>query len=107
MHVDSTLMTDETVFLMATRNGALSQGREDTGVLEVGKKADIIAFDLHLPHLIPNFDTASLLTYSMQGNDVVMNMVDGKILYENGIYYTIDPEKVYADVKEALNRLYQ
>lgn len=106
-HLDSTLMNDETVFLMATRNGALSQGREDTGVLEVGKKADIIAFDLHLPHLIPNFDTTSLLTYSMQGNDVVMNMVDGKILYENGIYYTIDPEKVYADVKEAIKRLYQ
>lgn len=105
-HLDPTLMKAETVFLMATKNGALLQGREDTGVLEVGKKADIIALDLIRPHLTPNFDTIALMTYAVQGSDVVMTMVDGKILYENGIYYTIDPDRVYEDVREAIKRLY-
>ena len=38
----------------------------DTGVLAVGKKADIIAIDLSKPHLYPNFDTPALLTCSAQ-----------------------------------------
>ena len=37
-------------------NGAKLQGHNDTGVLAVGKKADIIAIDLSKPHLYPNFD---------------------------------------------------
>ena len=45
-HNDPTLMKPETVIRMATVNGALAQGRPDTGSLEVGKKADIIALDL-------------------------------------------------------------
>ena len=35
-----------------------------------------------------------------------MTMVDGKILYENGEFKTIDAEKVRWDVKAALKRLY-
>ena len=35
-----------------------------------------------------------------------MTMVDGKVLYENGEYKTIDTEKVYFDVKKAVEGLY-
>lgn len=103
---DPTVMDPTTVLKMATINGAKAQGRFDTGSLEVGKKADIVAFDTTAPHLIPNLNPEALLVYSAQGSDVKMTMVDGKILYENGIYKTIDREKVYFEVKKSVERLY-
>ena len=47
-----------------------------------------------------------MLVYSAQASDVVMTMVDGKILYENGEYLTIDREKALHDAKQAVKRLY-
>ena len=106
-HNDPTLISTQEVLDMATGNGAKLQGRDDTGVLAVGKKADIIAIDLSKPHLYPNFDTPALLTCSAQAGDVCMTMVDGNILYENGEFKTLDENKVRADMERAVERLYR
>ncbi|MEA4895066.1 MAG: amidohydrolase [Oscillospiraceae bacterium] len=103
---DPVLMKPAETLKIATANGAKLQGRSDTGSLEVGKKADIAAFDLDKPHLMPNFDVMALLTYAAQGSDVYMTMVDGHILYENGEYLTLDEEKIRFEVKAALKRIY-
>lgn len=103
---DPTEVSSAEVLDMATVNGARLQGRSDTGVLAVGKKADIIALDLDKPHLYPNFDTPALLTCAAHSSDVVLTMVDGKILYENGEYKTLDREKVFYEARAAVKRLY-
>jgi len=103
---DPTIISAAQVLDMATVNGAKLQGRDDVGVLEVGKKADIIALDLDRPHLYPNFDTPALITCSAQAGDIVMTMVDGKILYENGEFKTLDREKIMAESKRTIARLY-
>ena len=103
---DPTEVSSAEVLDMATVNGARLQGRSDTGVLAVGKKADIIALDLDKPHLYPNFDTPTLLTCAAHSSDVVLTMVDGKILYENGEYKTLDREKVFYEARAAVKRLY-
>ena len=103
---DPTLMKPAQLLAMATVNGARLQGREDTGALEPGKKADIIAIDLDRPHLYPNLDPLALLVYSAQGSDVAMTMVDGRILYENGEFLTLDAEKIKAEARSAVERLY-
>lgn len=104
---DPTAIRPADVLRMATRNGALLQGRPDTGALEPGKKADIVAIDLDAPHLVPAFDPLALLVYSAQGADVRMTMVDGRILYENGEYFTLDADRIRFDVQKALGRLYR
>ena len=104
---DPTLMKPTQVLNMATRNGARLQGRSDTGSLEVGKKADIIAIDLTRPHLFPNVDPLALMTYSAQGSDVVMTMVDGRILYENGEFLTLDADRILHAAKTCVDRLYR
>lgn len=104
---DPTIMKASDILKMATINGAKLQGRDDTGSLEVGKKADIIAIDVNKPHLYPNLDPLALLVYSAQGSDVVMTMVDGKILYDHGTYTTLDPKQIKKDVAESLDRLYK
>jgi 5-methylthioadenosine/S-adenosylhomocysteine deaminase len=103
---DATVMNADTVIKMATLNGALLQGRNDCGDLKVGNKADIIAISLDKPHLRPVIDEKALVTYSAQSSDVCMTMVDGKVLYENGEYLTLDKEKIYYDIEKAVKKLY-
>ncbi len=93
------------VLTMATINGATMQGRLDTGSIEVGKKADMAAIDLQKAHLQPHTDLFSTLVYAAQGSDVCMTMVDGKILYENGEYTTIDKEKTLFEFNKSCERL--
>ncbi|NLK06028.1 MAG: amidohydrolase family protein, partial [Spirochaetales bacterium] len=104
--LDPVIMKPETVLSMATVNGACVQGRPDTGTLEVGKKADIVAVNLDAPHMKPSLNLMALLVYSAQGSDVTMTMVDGKILYEDGEYRTLDKEKIYAEFEQSVKRLY-
>lgn len=89
------------VLTMATVCGAKAQGREnECGQIKVGMDADLIALDFTQPHLIPCHDVLSNLVYSARGNDVVMTMVRGKILYMNGKFLTIDMESVMRELTE-------
>ena len=103
---DPTIMKPADVIKMATVNGARVQRRDDTGELAVGKKADMIAIDLDRPHLTPNLDTRALVCYSAHSSDVVMTMVNGNILYENGEFLTIDRERVMHETRKTVERLY-
>ena len=102
---DPTALSVTQLLDMATVNGAKAQGRFDTGVLEAGKRADIIAIDLTGPHMFPYYDIPALHCYSAPGSDVRMTMVDGRILYEDGKYLTMDIEKVMKDARESADYL--
>ena len=41
------------------------------------------------------------LVYSAQGSDVCLTMVDGRVLYRDGEYPTIDIEKVMYETQRA------
>ena len=85
---------------MATVNGAIGQGREnETGRIAPGFDADLIMLNLDAPHLFPLYDPLAAVAYSARGSDVCMTMVQGKILYEDGEYKTIDLEKTRAEVE--------
>lgn len=100
--INAEIMKPVRTFAMATRNGAIQQGREDTGSLTIGKKADIVAIDLCRPHLFPSPDTLATLCYSVQGSDVCMTMVNGNVLYENGEFKTLDAERIIAQAAESV-----
>lgn len=103
---NATVMPPERVINMATKNGAYLQGRQNCGELKTGFKADIAAISLEAAHMYPCLDAAALLVYSAQGADVCLTMCDGRILYENGEYKTLDSEKVLFSAKKAVERLY-
>lgn len=105
-HNDPVIVKPGDLLKMATLNGAALQGRPDTGNLCVGMKADIIAIDFDKPHLIPAFDYPAMLAYAVQDSDVCMTMVDGRTLYENGEFKTLDAEKIKAEARVALKELY-
>ena len=105
-HRDATIMSAEKILKMATVNGAALQGRENCGNILPGYKADFIAIGTDAPNMIPCLDEAALIVYSAGRSDVVLTVVDGKVLYEKGEFLTLDKEKIYFDVKKAVERLY-
>lgn len=102
---DPTAVTPEQSLRIATRNGALSQGRGDCGVIRVGAKADLTVLDLESPSLHPVHDLPTHLVYSAHGGDVCLTMADGKVLYQNGDYLTIDVERVKAEAAKSKERI--
>jgi len=97
---DPTVITPKEVLAAATLNGARSQGRDDTGVIEVGKRADLQMMNINLPYMQPCYDGLNNLVYVAQGRDVLLTMVDGRILYERGQFNTIDEERVLYEVEK-------
>ena len=96
---DSTLITPAQALYAATRAGALSQGRTDTGRLAVGCRADLCVINTDTPQFTPMTDAACNVVYAAQGADVRLTMVDGEVLYRDGVYTTIDIEKVKAEAQ--------
>lgn len=89
--LDPKALPAQAALLMATVCGARAQGRQDEcGMIKVGLDADLILLDFTQPHLMPCHNVMSHLAYCVNGHDVVMTMVRGKILYAAGKYHTID-----------------
>ena len=105
---DPRLVPAQQALKMATRAGAFAQGREtQIGQLKAGFDASLILVDAQKPGLFPVHNPQSTLAYSARGGDVCMTMIRGKVLYENGIYTTIDVEALRAKLAPVLNRLFR
>lgn len=102
---DPTAVTPTETLHAATRAGALSQGRDDCGKMAVGYKADLIVLDIMKPNFVPVHNMANNIVYSACGGDIVMTMVDGKVLYKDGIYTTIDIEKTIFEADKATKKI--
>ena len=99
--MDPAVMSPKQVLYSATRAGALAQGREDCGLVKEGFKADLIVVDVSGPNMYPNHDMANALIYSADGKDVCLTMCDGRVLYRDGEYTTIDLEKTCFEAEQA------
>lgn len=96
----------EAVLKMATAGGAAAMGLKDCDCIAEGKQADLIVIDLHQPNMQPEHNLVKNLVYSGSKQNVLLTMVAGRILYENGQFFTgEDPEQIYEEVKKDLQVL--
>ena len=80
---------------MATLNGAKAMGIDDiTGSLDLGKSADIVAFDLDSIECAPLYHPASQLVYAMDRHRVSDVWVAGKRVLEQRELVTIDEQEL-------------
>ena len=94
------------VLKMATVNGALAMGLKEADILAQGKLADLIMIDLNQPNMQPIHNIPKNIVYSGSKQNVIMTMVNGKILYENGTFYVSDsPENIYRKAEEIKQRI--
>jgi cytosine/adenosine deaminase-related metal-dependent hydrolase len=82
------------VLRMATRGGAEVLGRDDIGILEKGKAADIVLFDLNDIAYAGCHDPLVGLVTCGNTSLVKLTMVNGKIVVRDGKLITINSEEV-------------
>lgn len=102
---NSLAVTTVDVMRAATVNGAKSQGRFDCGLIKVGNRADLIVLDVDKPYMYPQRNLLSNVVYSAVGTDVVLTMVDGRILYDNGCYTSLDLAETVRQVEQRRKRI--
>ncbi len=103
--MDPTTLPAQTVLDMATRNGARALHQTDSGALETGAPADIIALDLQAPGLTPMHNPVSHLVYAASGHEVRLNMVAGRVLYKDGKYLTLNLADLRQEAQEIADHL--
>jgi len=87
-------------FELATLGGASALGLDQTGKIEEGYRADLVALNTQGPHWTPKHSLTSNLVYSAHATDVEMVMIDGEIVLEGGEILTVDEEEVISRVAE-------
>ena len=100
-HRDPRTLPAETVFKMATRNGAKAAGFDRVGALREGWKADVVGVRTDSSRGVPFQDPYSYLVYAANGEDVQFTMVDGDVLVEDGLVTSVPETDVYRRAREA------
>lgn len=104
--MDAAAVPANDVLYMATTAGARAMGLNDCDDLAVGKKADLILIDLMQPNMQPENNLVKNIVYSGSKQNVVMTMVNGRILYENGSFEIgFDPKEIYAKANAIIGRM--
>ena len=103
---DASVINAKQTLLMATVNGAKALGLDYIGKIKKSYKADLIMINTAAPNLTPLNDASSAVVYSAGADNVILTMVNGKILYEQGKYYLgEDIEKILTNTKDAIKKL--
>lgn len=89
----------------ATAGGSVAQGREAFCEVTVGMPADLVLISCDRPGVSTCEDAISTLAYATDRSDVVMTMVDGRILFDNGEYTTIDIARIDHEYTAAREKL--
>ena len=97
--LDPTSTPAETVFEMATINGAAAAGFEGVGRLAAGWKADIVGLTTDPTRATPVHDVLSHLVFAAHGDDVAFTMVDGEVLYEDGELAVADAHAIREEAR--------
>ncbi|ADP77504.1 amidohydrolase [Methanothermus fervidus DSM 2088] len=103
-YLDPTKLSAKDVFAMATINGAKTLGI-NAGLIEVGKKADLVLINVKRCNLTPFRNPISHLVYSANGYNVTTVIVDGKILMEDNVVQVINEKEVMEIAENASDEL--
>lgn len=105
--LDPTVVSPAQTLAAATSVGAHGLGYENLGLLKPGYLADLILVDMNAAHFCPRNDLESDLVYSIQGSDVALTMVNGKVLYDHGDYPTLDTGLVLQRARKEAEALFE
>jgi 5-methylthioadenosine/S-adenosylhomocysteine deaminase len=96
-----TWVTAEEAFEMATEGSARSCGLgAEIGVLEVGRKADLVLIDREDYGFIPLYRPVAQLAYAVNSDAVRTVLVDGEIVMEERVLTKIDEASIKAEMIE-------
>ncbi len=105
IHYNPQLISYKTALKMATQNAAPLLFNSYTGKIETNQPADLIIVDLKNVNSIPVINPVSNWVFSSSSSNVVLTMADGKILYQDGNYSTLNIDHVLEDASKSTQRM--
>ena len=101
------LIPPEKALEMATVDAAEVFRWKEIGSLEKGKKADVIVVDCSKSNWTPNYAFALVpnLVYAGEGRDVETVLIDGKVVYQDRKFTTVDEAEVNRRAQRAGERI--
>ena len=103
---DAEAVTARDVLRLATLGGADAMGLSaQIGSLTPGKRADLTAVSLTQPHTVPATDPYAALVYSARASDVVFTLCDGEVIYDTGLWPTLNQSVIYEHAQRARAKL--
>lgn len=88
------------IFKLATIDGAKTLGLDkEIGSIEIGKKADLLVIDYQTPNMFPMYEIYSGLVNGLRPSNIKYTIVNGKVLYENSKFKTLDYDEVFNEFK--------
>ena len=103
---DAASLDAEEILRMATVGGARAMRLSKADVLAKGKLTDIIMVDMENPNMQPEHNIPANLVYSGSKANILMTMINGKILYRNGEFNIGEsPQDIYKSCDAVLKRM--
>lgn len=97
----------EDILADATQGGARAvQQRQALGVLEVGKKADLLVVDTLRAHLVPAGRILSAWIHNGQPSDIESVMIDGQFVMRQHKVLTMDETAIVAEADKVGRRIW-
>ena len=97
----------EDILADATQGGARAVRQSQAlGVLDVGRKADLLVVDRLRAHLVPAGRFISAWIHNGQPSDIESVMVDGQFVMRNGKVLTMDEASVIAEADKVGRRIW-
>lgn len=106
--LDAPHLTPAQIFRMATEHGARAIGfGDETGILAPGRRADLVVLDYAAiagAWLDAATDPVAALVYRAKAEHVRATLVDGRVVYRDGVHTGVDRAATLARVRESLDR---
>jgi 5-methylthioadenosine/S-adenosylhomocysteine deaminase len=104
--MDPKVLPARAALAMATRGGAEAIGLgQDIGVLDAGRRADLIQVSLEDVRMNPMYDVISHLVYVAHPEDVTSVVVDGRVVMRDREVLTVDEARVTREANELARRI--
>ncbi|APC07566.1 amidohydrolase [Neomoorella thermoacetica] len=105
-YFDPVVMPAKVLLKMATAGGAnaLLIG-EETGSIEVGKKADLALVDIDQPHLQPTYNLINTIVEAATSKDISDVIIDGEVVMKERQVLTMDEEAIMFESKKRFGEL--
>ena len=74
-------------------------GKQNAWNIEKGKIADIVIIPTDTPHMTPIYSPYSQLVYAATGADVRDVIINGRIVYRDKQFTTLDSHEIFANIR--------
>lgn len=107
-HLDAMALLPGDSIEMACRGGAKAFGTPDaTGMIEAGRKADLVVVDLETIFTAPVHSVESALVFNASPANVTHVVVDGRMVIDDGDVTFVDERELLAESRVAAERVFR